>query len=165
MQISQLMTRTVRTARVEDRLSTIASMMWEFDCGCVPLVDQDGKPVGMITDRDICMAALTTGLPIAEIAAKTAMSRALYAVHEQDSVEKAEEMMRAKQVRRLPVIDKAGKLVGLLSLGDLIRRADVRARKAQQDDGLSPNTIAWTLAGVSQPYTVSLSAATQPAKA
>lgn len=166
MRVSELMTRSVRTARADDNLASIANMMWESDCGCVPIVDDEGRPIAMITDRDICMAALTTGLPIEQIHASTAMSRAIFSVHEPDSLEKAEETMRGKQVRRLPVVDPEGRLIGLLSLGDLIRHAAVRARKPSEQDGLSTNTIAWTLVGVTEPHAaMKMASVVQPAKA
>ncbi|MBI2390919.1 MAG: CBS domain-containing protein [Deltaproteobacteria bacterium] len=147
------MTKDVRVAHAEDDLATIAQGMWSGDCGCVPIVDEHHRPVAMITDRDICMAALTTGRPLGDIHANTAMSHALYSVRDTESLEKAEATMRAQRVRRLPVVDAKGLLVGLLSMGDLLRHAEVHARKPRErDDGLSPNSIAWTLAGISEPW-------------
>jgi CBS domain-containing protein len=96
--------------------------MWDHDCGCIPVVDNEGKLVGMITDRDICMAAYTQGKPLAEIAVSTAMAPRAYTCALTDSVGSAEKLMAAKQVRRLPVVDKQGRLVGLLSLHDIASR-------------------------------------------
>ena len=70
MKVEQLMSRDVKTCQATEMLNRAAQLMWENDCGCVPVVDEDGRAVGMITDRDVCMAAYTQGrlldaLPVA----------------------------------------------------------------------------------------------------
>lgn len=153
MLVRDLMTKDVRAAHADDDLATIAQGMWNADCGCVPIVDDESRPIAMITDRDICMAALTTARPIGDVRARTAMSQSIWSIGEMEPLEKAEALMRAHQVRRLPVVDAKGRLVGVLSMGDLLRHAEVHERKARaKDDGLSANTIAWTLAGISEPW-------------
>jgi CBS domain-containing protein len=122
MKVADLMSRPVETCRVEDSLNTAAQQMWEHNCGCVPVVDAVGKPVGMVTDRDICMAAYTQGKPLAEISVSTAMSRQIHTCAPTDSISAGEKVMAEKQVRRLPVIDKEGRLVGVLSLHDIATR-------------------------------------------
>ena len=75
MKVSDLMTREVRTCHQHDSLNRAAQLMWENDCGAVPVVDSDLKVIGMLTDRDICMAAYTQGKRLDEIPVVTAMSR------------------------------------------------------------------------------------------
>jgi CBS domain-containing protein len=101
--------------------------MQENDCGVVPVVDATGHVVAMLTDRDICMAALVGRRPLYELQVESACSKSLFVVHPRDSIKFAEEMMREHQVRRVPVIDDDGGLVGVLSLSDLVRHTGRRA--------------------------------------
>jgi CBS domain-containing protein len=77
-----------------------------------------------VTDRDICMAAYFQGMPLSGIQVSTAMSRQLIVCSSDDDLSAAERIMREKKVRRLPVLNKQGRLVGLLSISDIARRAD-----------------------------------------
>lgn len=122
MKVAELMSRPVETCRQDDSLSVAAQRMWDHNCGSIPVVDATGRPVGVITDRDICMAAYTQGKPLSAIQVNTAMSRTIHTCAPTDSVASAEKLMAVKQVRRLPVVDKEGCLVGLLSLHDIATR-------------------------------------------
>jgi CBS domain-containing protein len=121
MKVGDLMTRGVRTCRISDTLSEAAQIMWENDCGAVPVIDEGGRVVSIVTDRDICMASYTQGRPLHEIAVTSAASKRLVAARADDSLHRAEELMRTAQVRRLPVIDEQGRPVGILSITDLAR--------------------------------------------
>ena len=127
MKIESLMTRDVRTCRADDSFAEAARIMWECDCGCVPVVDAELGVVGMITDRDICMAAYTQGRSLEEGVVESAMSHDVACCRPMDDVREAEELMRALQIRRLPVVDEDNQLVGLLSLNDIACEA-TRAR-------------------------------------
>jgi len=146
MKVAQLMSPGVQLCGPTDTLNRAAQIMWESDCGCVPIVDADGKAIGMLTDRDICMAAYTQGLPLAQIAVASAASRGVVAVGEQDSLDRAEHLMQKHQIRRLPVLDGEGRPVGILSMNDLARRA----RAGQREPELSATAIARTLAAVGE---------------
>src|SRR5262249_39969692 len=113
MRVQDLMTRSVVTCRTTDTLNQVAKLMWECDFGCVPVVDGD-RPIGMITDRDICMAGYTQGKLLSEIPVITAMSKGVITCMSEDPVANAEATMRLRQLRRLPVIDRRGNLVGIL---------------------------------------------------
>jgi CBS domain-containing protein len=115
----------VRTCTPDDALSEPARIMWERDCGCVPVVASEGsgRVVGMITDRDLCMATFTGDARLAEMQVKSAMSERVYSCHPDDPLSEAEAIMRAAQVRRLPVVDEVGHLRGLLSLADVAEAA------------------------------------------
>ena len=67
MKVEQVMNRNVKTCRSSDSLDRAAQLMWENDCGCVPIVDDEGRGVGMVTDRDVCMAAYTQGGPLTHL--------------------------------------------------------------------------------------------------
>ncbi len=121
MKIDPLFTRTARTLGPAETLSAAAHHLWEGDCGIVPVVDDARRLVGVITDRDICMAALFRGRPLGEIRVADAMARQLLTVSPGSEVRAALELMRTYQVRRLPVVDEDGALLGLLSLADLAR--------------------------------------------
>jgi CBS domain-containing protein len=149
MKVEQLMKRSVKTCTVLDSLNTAAQIMWESDCGCVPVVD-DGHVVAMLTDRDICMAAYTQGAPLGAIAVPSAMSQQIYSCKSDDSVAAAEDIMRAKKVRRLPVVDTEGTLVGILSLHDIAREMTAE-RRGKGKREVTPETVSATLAAVCEP--------------
>jgi CBS domain-containing protein len=123
MKVEKLMTRDVRSCTREDRLQSVAQAMWSGDCGCLPVVDEQRRVIGMITDRDVCMAALTQGRRLDEMSVSNVMSWRIVKCSPSDSVESAEERMRMNQVRRLPVVDQEDRLLGLLSLADVAREA------------------------------------------
>jgi CBS domain-containing protein len=123
MKIQTKMTAPVKTCIPTDTLALAAQLMWESDCGSLPVVDVAGAPIGMITDRDICMAAYTQGERLDAIAVGIAMSRSVYTCRATDALTTAEATMRLHQVRRLPVIDDDGHLVGIVSLSDFARNA------------------------------------------
>lgn len=119
MNIEQVMNKNVHTCRSSDSLRFPAQLMWEHDIGCVPVVDEETRPVSMVTDRDLLMCAYFTGKPLEEQTVAQAMSKELHVIHVGQSVQSASALMRAKQVRRLPVVDAAGKLAGIVSVNDL----------------------------------------------
>ena len=119
MRVEDVMSKRPRTCTESQSMSEAAQVMWEHDVGCVPIVGNDGRPVGMITDRDICMAAYTTGEPLAALPVARAMSRDLAACAADTPLQEAEKIMVDRQIRRLPVVDRAGALVGVLSLNDI----------------------------------------------
>lgn len=148
MRVSQLMTREVATCRPEDDLAKVGRMMFDRDIGCVPVVDQEGRVVGMLTDRDICMAACTQGKSPHDLQAAHTMSHKVFTCSPEDSLIEAEEIMRSHQIRRLPVVDDQNRVTGILSLNDL-------ALEAEREQGVQPrrvttHEIAATLAAICQ---------------
>lgn len=123
MQVQSLMSRSVYACGLRDTLDRAAQIMWDHDVGAVPVIDAKRHVVGIVTDRDACMAAYTRGRPLTEISIDEVMSRGVVAVHPEDSLVHAEQLMRDAQVRRLPVVDYEGRLCGLLSQNDLVRAA------------------------------------------
>jgi CBS domain-containing protein len=101
-----------------------AEVMREHGCGCVPVIDADGKLAGIVTDRDICMAALRAGLPLAAIPVMEAMTATVHTCSIDDEISVAERTMCREKVRRLPVLDAEERPIGLLSIDDLARAAD-----------------------------------------
>jgi CBS domain-containing protein len=142
MKVKDVMSRTVRTCFTSDTLVRAAQQMWEGDCGCVPVLNEGGRVVGMLTDRDICMAAFLRGAPLSAIQVSTAMSAEVFTCSSDGELSAAEQVMRDKKVRRLPVLDAQGRLVGLLSMSDLARRAAPKASKRSTSYGEAGRLLA-----------------------
>jgi len=146
MKVEAFMTPNVRSCRPGDRLSDAVQLMIEGDCGCVPVVsdDEPTRIVGVITDRDICLATHARGRAPQEIAVGDVMSTEVRCVRSSEDLLDASAIMRDAQVRRLPVVDADQRLVGLLSLADLARGAQ-RRRGAKKRE-ISEREIGETLA-------------------
>ena len=132
--------------------------MWEFDCGLIPVVGREGQLEGVITDRDITMAALTQGQRLYDLPVEGAMARQVLVVHPEEAVEAVERLMREGQVRRVPVVDNAGRPVGVVSLNDLARLT-ARARRSGVD-----RELVETMAAICQPRVPAKPAATDESK-
>jgi CBS-domain-containing membrane protein len=148
MLVNNLMTANPRTCQPNDNLDVAARIMWEADCGAVPVVDDNSRVIGLVTDRDICMAAYTQGMPLWAIAVTVAMAKNVITCRASDNVDAAESIMREARVRRLPVVDHEGKLVGMLSLNDLAREA---VHDGVRQDAPQPADLAQTLAAICEP--------------
>ncbi len=150
MKVEQLMTRPVWTCEPGASLQVAAGLMWEHDVGCV-VVQAGGRIVGVITDRDICMGGYTTGLAFNEVLVSRSMAIEPSVIDARATVDAAERLMRSKGIRRLPVVDDAGHLVGLLSLNDIAREAARQMGKPSLD--VSSEGVAATLAVLCTPRT------------
>src|SRR5262245_5924517 len=126
MNANDLMTREPRSVRTTDRLDAAARVLWEQDCGIVPVVDAANVLVGVVTDRDLCMASYTQGRPLNEIAVVGSLARQLLTCRHDDSLTNVLSAMQQAQVHRLPVVDARGVLVGLVSINDVVRAAHQR---------------------------------------
>jgi CBS-domain-containing membrane protein len=135
MKVEQIMNRDVKTCGPQESLNKAAQIMWDEPCGAVPVVDDHGRPVGFLTDRDICMAAYTQGKRLSELQAEGAMARELVCCRTDDDLDSAAQVMRQNRTRRVPVIDRKGMLVGLLTLDDLACEA-ARALRGGMNDKL-----------------------------
>jgi CBS domain-containing protein len=123
MQVKELMTTPALSCRTHDLLSTPAQLMWDNDCGAITVLGDDGQLAGIITDRDICMAAHTRGQAPRDVLVADAMAHDVYTVRPEDGLETAERLMAEHQVRRMPVVDARGAPVGILTVNDLARFA------------------------------------------
>jgi len=147
MKVEIVMTRNVAICSPEQSLNEAARIMWERDCGIVPVVagDGDGRLLGVVTDRDVAMAAYTQGRRLSEIPVSEIMSKHVVSCRPSDSIGTAERAMQHAQVHRLPVVNDAGDVVGMLSLAD-IARATRRAPEL-----VSKSNVGATLAEISRP--------------
>lgn len=148
----QLM-KPARSCQPSDTLNDAARLMWELDCGAVPVVDQAGRLVGIITDRDICMAAYTRGQALAALSVENTMCSELVTATPKDSLGSIASLMRHRQVRRIPIVDE-GKLVGMVALSDIARHIEAERRFSTG----AALELAHTLAAISEPRAAALKA-------
>ena len=117
MRISEVMTPNPRTVKAGDSLQAVAQVMRDEDAGVVPVLGDDGRVMGVVTDRDIVIRAVADG----DFQAKVSdiCSDDIVTCSPEMSTADAAELMSEHQVRRIPVVDQDEKLVGIVSLGDL----------------------------------------------
>ena len=123
MRVGEFCNREVVVIDEESSITEAAKIMREYHVGDVVSVKSAyGKqlPTGILTDRDVCRAG-ARGMPLEDTAVEKEMTREVWTCWETDSLEAAEAIMRAHRVRRLPVVDAEGDLVGLVSLVDIAR--------------------------------------------
>ncbi|CAN5911655.1 CBS domain-containing protein [soil metagenome] len=118
MRAGDLMTRDPVTVRPDDTVHDAARLMRDLNVGSLPVCD-GGRLVGIVTDRDITLRATADGMRPDATPVKMVMTEELHCCAEEDSVESIEREMAGHRIRRLPVVDAAKRLVGILALGDL----------------------------------------------
>lgn len=146
MKANDLMSREVFTCSKDDTLETAARNMWEYDAGCLVVADQENRPIGMITDRDLAMAAYTQGAALRDMRVDSAMAQEVKSCSPSASLNEVEEAMRAGRIRRMPVVDADGKIAGIITLGDIARSSQAGPLRATAIPG-----VAKTLAAITEP--------------
>jgi CBS domain-containing protein len=141
MKVEAIMKRQVQTCRVDQTLNEAVQIFWDKDCGAVPVLDAEGKLVGMLTDRDVAITAYFRGDALKNVCVADAMARRVLSVKRADDVLDALEVMRTHQVRRLPVVDAEGTVEGIVSLSDLFHAAVT-------DDHLKAKTLVHAFASI-----------------
>jgi CBS domain-containing protein len=128
MKVQEVMTQDVKFCEPETNLAAVTALLWQADCGAVPVVDR-GKLLGMITDRDVCIALGTKNVLASDLSAADVISHEVFTCAPQDDIHKALKTMRTHQVRRLPVVDHQGLLAGILSLNEIVLRSHKLSRR------------------------------------
>ena len=123
MKVQDVMTKTVGFCHPDANLAAVVALMWEHNCGQLPVVSNEGKVTAVITDRDICIALGTRNLRACELKVSDVVYRAAVVCNADDDLRAALKIMAAERVRRLPVVDHEGALVGILSLDDVTLQA------------------------------------------
>lgn len=131
MKVKDVMTVDPVAIWLTESLASAAKSMWENDCGIMPIIKDGRKVVGVITDRDICMATAVRNRPESTISVEEVMSGKMFSVKPDDDIHSALQLMQDHKVRRLPVMDEEGELKGMLSMNDIVL-------KAQETNGKKP---------------------------
>ena len=126
MKVKELMSADVQSCTPDTDGATVARMMWDNDCGWIPVLDDQRRVTGVITDRDICIAAATRSLEPARILVRDGMTHDVATCAEDADLRTALHALKERRVRRLPVVNRHDQLVGVLSINDLVSRADCR---------------------------------------
>ncbi len=133
MKVEEVMVRKVAVCRPENNLSEVAAMMWDEQCGSLPVVDRHGNVASMITDRDICIALGTRNVRASELQVQDVSLPRVFNCRAKEDVLLALQTMMSQNVRRLPVVDDDGKLIGILSIDDLLLQSDKRQGISDKD--------------------------------
>lgn len=147
MKVQDVMTRDVAACGVGDDLAAAGVVMWNRDCGAVPIVDGEGVVVGMITDRDICMSVVLRRRLAHEISVGEVMSGNVRSCAPVDDIRDALRIMQDEKLRRLPVVEADGTLCGILSISDIVRHAE----KGKSKKHVSHKEAMTTLKAISEP--------------
>jgi len=131
MKVQDIITSDVQYCGPDTNLAAAAKMMWDSDCGALPVLNVEGHVMGMITDRDICMAAATKNKPASDITVWETISGKVHTCQPSDDVHTALDIMKREKVRRLPVVDEDGVLQGIVAMNDFVLlAADAKGAKA-----------------------------------
>ncbi len=125
MQVREIMTSNPACCTIDTSLQEVAQLMVEYDCGEIPVVEnqQNLRPVGVVTDRDITIRTVARGENPLELTAGDIMSRPVATVRPTDTLEECIRVMEDNQVRRVPVCDDDGRLIGIIAQADICREA------------------------------------------
>lgn len=148
MKVTDLMTRTPSFCLPDTNLGSATELMWKANCGCLPVLSVDGKVSGVITDRDICVALGTRNRVAGEVTVAEVMSEKLYCCAPDDEIHLALQTLRDAKVRRLPVVGRDGSLVGILSVDDILSRAEPRGLGKEPE--LSADEVIRTFRSIAQ---------------
>jgi CBS domain-containing protein len=139
MQISEMMTRDVQCVKPDASIADAARQMKKLDIGCLPVCGKNDRLIGMVTDRDIVIRAVADNVDMEDTTVEEVMTPDIQFCMEDQPVEHAAQIMRDRQIRRLVVLNKDRRLVGIVSIGDIAV------------DTHDEHVAASTLEGVSQP--------------
>ena len=118
MKVKDMMHKGAEFVAPNATLQQVALKMRDYDVGAIPVCEA-GKPIGIVTDRDVTIRALANGKDVSKLTAKDVMSKKVISCRDTEAAEDAIRIMEKNRVRRLPVLDQAQKLVGMVSLGDI----------------------------------------------
>lgn len=134
MKIKHVMTRDPKCCVPSDTVQRAAIIMRDEKAGVVPVIEneQSRKLAGIVTDRDLCMNIIAEGRDARTVQVHECMTTAVVTALASDALEKATELMRDNQIRRIPVIDEQRRLVGIVSLADVVERASVKTAETHE---------------------------------
>jgi CBS domain-containing protein len=127
-----LMTRNVATVHPNDTAQHAARLMRDEDCGALPVIDRQGRMIGMVTDRDITIRIVADGVDPRFALVQDCMTDEVFACHADDPIEACIRQMKQHQVRRMPIVNDRNQLLGIVSQGDLIRHAEMNKNQGER---------------------------------
>lgn len=143
MKVKEVMTPDPKAIWLTESLADAAKLMWENDCGVLPIIKDGRKVVGLITDRDICMATAMKQADPSGISVEEVMTGQVFAATAEDDVAQALQTMQEHKIRRLPVVSADGELEGILSMNDIVLNAS-------QSNGLDYGDVVRTYQAICQ---------------
>jgi predicted transcriptional regulator len=132
MKVQDVMIANVKFCDPDMNLASVAEILWKAGCGTLPVVDH-GRVVGVITDRDIAIALGTRNMKASEATVRDVSLPKLFSITAEEEVQAALRIMGAQKVRRLPVVDSAGALEGIVCLDDIVLFAEERGTVSYSD--------------------------------
>jgi CBS domain-containing protein len=134
MRVGKIMTKDPTCCVPSDSAQHAASLMRNEDAGIVPVInnEQSRTIVGVVTDRDLCMNVVAEGLDPRTVSVESCMTTTVVTCSPSDSVERATDLMRENQIRRLPVVNEQKELQGIIALADVVERADVKTTQTHE---------------------------------
>ena len=149
MYVKSVMVRTPAFCRPETNLGVVAEILWNRNCGILPIVDAQERVVGVVTDRDLAIALGTRNRLPGDITAREVTKGDVYSCKPDDDISAALNTMAEKRVRRLLVVNNEGKLEGILSMDDIVLHA--AAKSAGKPSDVSLEDVVKTLKCVCAP--------------
>lgn len=152
MKIKDVMKADVHWCGPRTHLDAVAMMMWNGDCGSIVVVDDNGRPVGIVTDRDIAMGTTLQhrgvwDMPVSSVT----RDRPVYTCGENDDIKTVLGVMVEHRVRRVPVVNQNGELRGIVSTADIVGASGKGGRGTKREPGPSCGEVVKVLRAISQP--------------
>jgi CBS domain-containing protein len=144
MNVQDIMTQEVEFCGPDINLAAATEILWQNNCGILPVLDSDGKLVGVITDRDMCIALGTRNCRASELAVNEVATKPVFTCGPNDDVHSALKTLRQHQIRRMPVIGADGRLAGILCLDDIV----LHAQKTEGKRGVSYEDVVNTMKAI-----------------
>ena len=145
MKVRDIMSTNAVSCRPDTNLAAVGALMWEHDCGLIPVVDEAEQVTGVITDRDICIALSTRDRQPSKITAREITAAPAFVCSPDDDIQTALITMSRQRLHRLPVVNRERGLVGLLSINDVLLHAE---RSLGKEPGISYEDVVQTLQAI-----------------
>ncbi len=123
MKVRDVMTRSVASCRLETNLAAAGALMWESDCGILPVTDERGRVVSVLTDRDACIALTTRDQRASAVTVGDVVRERAHTCSPEDDIHSVLTIMKNRKIRRVPAVDRTGRLAGIVSLNDIVLHA------------------------------------------
>ena len=148
MTVKDVLTQPVVTCQPDTNLAAAVALMWENDCGVLPVLAETGEVTGILTDRDICIAQGTRNRLPSEITVREVMGTSPLICKPTDDIRSALQIMREAKVRRLPVVGENGVLEGVVSISDIVLSARRGLVMAGSTTGVSNGDLVTALQAI-----------------